>query len=656
MRSRRTTLLGLLVASVVMLGLASSATGSGGSDWPQYRSDPARSGLSGGGSTITTANVASLTEAWTADVRYSEAVVAGGVVYANSDVAGQRGEPLAGDGKLYAFDAAGASGCSGSPKVCQPLWSTDNFAAERPVVAGGLVYASSVDPTLAAFDAAGVSGCSGSPKVCEPLWTARDGAVVSSPAVVDGVVYVASLDGSLYAYDAAGVSGCSGSPKVCEPLWTAPTRGGMASSPAVVDGVVYVIGDRELYAYDAAGVSGCSGSPKVCEPLWTASTGNPGWAISSTAVADGVVYLASYGSTLLAFDAAGASGCSGSPKVCEPLWTANLGGEQGLSSSPTVAGGVVYIGSADGNLYALDAAGASGCSGSPKVCTPLWTARIGGRIEYSTPAVVGDVVFISNDSSLHAYDAAGVSGCSGNPKVCTPLWTVNVPVSYASPSVAGGAVYVGASDGLHVYSLPTVADTTPPTIAVTTPPEGAVYVRGQVVNADYGCQDEAGGSGLASCVGTVANGTPINTATVGAKTFTVTAADNAGNTSSVTHHYSVRYSFSGFQAPVDNPPTVNTGRAGRTYPVKWQLRDANGNFISALSAVVDILVRPTSCSVFTEDPTDALEATATGGAGLRYDSSVNQYIYNWATPGRGCYTLFLRLDSGQVLPAFFNLS
>src|SRR5947207_6381610 len=68
-----------------------------------------------------------------------------------------------------------------------------------------------------------------------------------------------------------------------------------------------------------------------------------------------------------------------------------------ISSWPAVVNGVVYVGSYDGNLYALDAA-----SGTKK-----WAFHAGNSIGYSSPAVVNGVVYVgSDDDSLYAFGLA----------------------------------------------------------------------------------------------------------------------------------------------------------------------------------------------------------------------------------------------------------
>jgi len=148
-----------------------------------------------------------------------------------------------------------------------------------------------------------------------------------------------------------------------------------------------------------------------------------------------------------------------------------------------------------------------------------------------------------------------------------------------------------------------------------------------------------------------------DTATAGGHFVNLIATDNVGNTTIVSCPYSVGYALSGFERPIANTPTVNTGRAGRTYPVKWQLQDAIGSYISTPTAVVQVVIQRTPCDDFAADPSSTLTATAAGSTSLRYDSGANQYVYNWATPPTaGCYRLFVELDSGQTLHAYFQLS
>jgi hypothetical protein len=80
-------------------------------------------------------------------------------------------------------------------------------------------------------------------------------------------------------------------------------------------------------------------------------------------------------------------------------------------------------------------------------------------------------------------------------------------------------------------------DTVAPKVAIKRPANGATYALNQVVRASYTCTDAI--SGVASCVGTVADGASINTSTPGVQTFSVVGSDNAGNTTTQSITYTV---------------------------------------------------------------------------------------------------------------------
>ena len=110
--------------------------------------------------------------------------------------------------------------------------------------------------------------------------------------------------------------------------------------------------------------------------------------------------------------------------------------------------------------------------------------------------------------------------------------------SYMNPFITSTRGDVIVADGLATKGIdfqlpldPAPTDDTAPTITIARPVEGATYSRGDDIAADFSCSD-VGGSGLETCAGTVANGDRIDTSTLGTKTFTVVATDNAGNESS----------------------------------------------------------------------------------------------------------------------------
>ena len=330
-----------------------------------------------------------------------------------------------------------------------------------PLLVDGILYTDS-GGHLQAFDATGMTDCSTAPVKCTPLWTAAT-AYFDGMTIADGEVFVTDDEG-VQAFDAAGSTDCSGTPTVCSPLWatsthtvTGPAFSPGSGSPVVANGVLYVPGYGDglalaqggayVSAFDPAGTTDCTGSPKVCVPMWATtgpptSTGNSG----SPAISNGVLYIAD--GTLFAFDAAGSTDCSGTPTVCAPLWTASLTSSGPTYAAPSVADGTVFVSSWYGGLYAFDAAGSTNCSTSAGVttCTPLWRATglgsIGGR-----PAVANGVAYVSSPAGVSAFDAAGSTNCSGTvtARICAPLWGTGangVGDPDSSPAVANGVVYV----------------------------------------------------------------------------------------------------------------------------------------------------------------------------------------------------------------------
>lgn len=135
----------------------------------------------------------------------------------------------------------------------------------------------------------------------------------------------------------------------------------------------------------------------------------------------------------------------------------------------------------------------------------------------------------------------------------------------------------------------------------------------------------------------------------GTTTFKLIATDGSGTPSAeVSRKVQFVYIMvgGGFLPPVNNPPGTNTGNTGGTFPLKWQLKDANGKFISNLNTVKKVEYQldgtPPNCD-FTA-PIGTRQPLPTGGTFLRYDTKNNQFVYNWMLPSTtGCYIFILTL-------------
>jgi outer membrane protein assembly factor BamB/plastocyanin len=370
--------------------------------WRQYQDDSARDGRNPTETLITPANVSGLKQGWavTQGVSSLQPIVADGTIFVTYD-------------GLVALKASNGA----------PLWSGQSLnSPSTPAVSGSTVFVSRLGG-VSAYDARGMTNCSGSPIVCSPIWTGATSGTARSPVDANGMVYVPTDDSHVYAFDASGVSNCSGSPKTCLPLWSAAITAGVEDVAESV-GSLFVWGnDGKLSVYDALGSTNCSGSPTTCQPLWTAQAGTFSQSRSGPVVSDGRVYVSTDSGAIFAFDASGVTKCSGSPKVCQPLWLAPI--TSGYSAAIAAGDGLVYTTDFGGQILALDASTGS----------PIWFARAQGTF---FPAVLANgVLYVDSSDHTVALDAA------------TGALLLDAP--FAGVTVVNGAVF--ALDGTHILAF-----------------------------------------------------------------------------------------------------------------------------------------------------------------------------------------------------------
>jgi outer membrane protein assembly factor BamB len=259
-----------------------------------------------------------------------------------------------GDGNIYALNAATGA--------LNWKFKTGDVVHASPAIADGVLFLGSWDSYFYALDA--VSG--------KEKWRFKTGedpdmhnqvGIQSSAAVADGIVYFGCRDSNFYAVDA----------KTGEKKWSFSNHGSwVISSPAVLAGIVY-FGTSDSGIFHA--LDGKTGSPVF-------SLKFQGWPMfSSPAIAGNMLYIGSHTGKLFAIDLASQKAAwtfeteasrqngaaytkpDGTPKY-EAAFASDFYDDMivGVSkmmavgtilSSPIVVDRVIYVGSADGNLYAL---------------------------------------------------------------------------------------------------------------------------------------------------------------------------------------------------------------------------------------------------------------------------------------------------------------
>jgi outer membrane protein assembly factor BamB len=219
-------------------------------------------------------------------------------------------------------------------------------------------------------------------------------------------------------------------------LWHSITLNSLTSPMTMTNGRIY-IGSSSGYLYCLDAETG--------QKLWEQQVTNTGGIYTSPVVSNGRVY---FGTTddAPAYNLWALNATTGEYIGTPPnsLWRYTA--SKGIWSSPAIDGDIIYFGSDDGKLYAINT--------SRSLPSLKWTYPTNGRIR-CTPTVYGDMVIFGSyyaDHSVFALYKANV----------TMIWKYQLANQYNienSLAVTGGIVYFSPNQASKAYAIYT--DATP---------------------------------------------------------------------------------------------------------------------------------------------------------------------------------------------------
>ena len=177
----------------------------------------------------------------------------------------------------------------------------------------------------------------------------------------------------------------------------------------------------------------------------------------------------------------------------------------------------------------------------------------------------------------------------------------------------------------------TIAEPPGPSVSIASPSSTRAYVAGGVIPAVFTCT----GFQVTSCAASPSQ--PVTTE--GTHTFTVTATDQLGKSSSASVTYAVGKSpFGGFQQPINVTGAMSIFKKGSTIPVKFRLLERDGTPIadstaSALAAGCGAVLshQKLSSALPSGSTEESVSSPADVGGCFRYDPADDQFHYNLKT-------------------------